>query len=64
MSGRLIVARAGKGFDRLAAMLAARAAGLARAHVAARTLTNAGDARRWRKAALLWPNFEGQSPWK
>ncbi|MFC0203513.1 hypothetical protein [Novosphingobium soli] len=55
MSGRAIQVRVG--FDAFAARLARRAAALARARTAATLLAARGDARRWRRPALLWPLF-------
>lgn len=63
MSGRLITAAAGSGFARIAAALAQHAGAMAWARRATRILAAAGDARRWRSAALLWPRLEGQDPW-
>ncbi|MCJ2189138.1 hypothetical protein [Novosphingobium beihaiensis] len=55
MSGGLIEAETD--FDSLATRLARRARALASAHIAARTLARRDDARRWRRAGLIWPLF-------
>jgi hypothetical protein len=44
-------------FDALAARLAARAGTLAVAHTTALLLAARQDARRWRRADLVWPLF-------
>jgi hypothetical protein len=44
-------------FDALAARLAARAGTLAVAHATALLLAARQDARRWRRADLIWPLF-------
>ncbi|WP_374410777.1 hypothetical protein [Novosphingobium colocasiae] len=64
MSGPLITAAAGAGLTRIAEALVRQADAVARARRAARILQATGDARRWRSAALLWPNGGGQEPWK
>ncbi|GGN43752.1 hypothetical protein GCM10011349_08240 [Novosphingobium indicum] len=44
-------------FASLTARLTGKARTLAVAHIAARALARRGDARRWRRARLLWPLF-------
>lgn len=41
----------------LAGRLENRARELAQAHAERQALTRRPDSRRWRRAALLWPNF-------
>ncbi len=45
------------GFDALAARLTARAAEIAAARAATHDRAARHDARRWRRAALVWPGF-------
>ncbi|WP_156135415.1 hypothetical protein [Novosphingobium malaysiense] len=55
MSGGMIDAEAD--FASLASRLAGKARALAIAHIGARALARRHDARRWRRAHLLWPLF-------
>ncbi len=53
----MIRAEPDRSFTALAARLERRARDLAEAHVQQRRLARVRDARRWRRAALLWPLF-------
>lgn len=55
MSGGMIEAEAD--FASLTARLTGKVRTLAVTHIAARALARRGDARRWRRARLLWPLF-------
>lgn len=55
----MIAAEPRTGFETLARTLARRVARRAAARVESEISARRGDADRWRKPRLLWPNFTG-----